>query len=248
MRFCSLGSGSRGNAHLVEKDDTTLLVECGFPPLTLKKRLASRYVSPAEITAALISHEHSDHTAGIKLLNQYSVPIYMSAGTARELDYPPGWRCLSPGEPLTINNLTITPLPVPHDVAEPLQFVVDDGIHQFAIFTDLGHVPPIVRRACATADVLAVECNYDEKMLREGSYPEVVKQRIAGNLGHLSNAAAAALVAVTKTDGKARHIIAAHLSDQNNTPDLARQALAAADGNATIHIADQKAGTEWIQV
>ena len=248
MRFCSLGSGSRGNAYLVEKADTTLLVECGFPPKTLKKRLAARYVAVEEISAALISHEHGDHVAGIKFLEQHSIPVYTSAGTARALGQLPNWHCVSAGEAFSLGGLTVEPFPIPHDVTEPMQFIIDDGTRRLAIVTDLGYVPPAVRRACAEVDALVVECNYDEEMLRNNpNYPQQIKDRISGDYGHLSNAAAAELVAQTK-GGKRRQIIAAHLSEKNNTPELARQAIAAADGGAAIHIAGQSAGTDWIQI
>lgn len=247
MRFCALGSGSRGNAYLVEKADTTLLVECGFPPRTLKKRLTARYVSLGEISAAFISHEHGDHVAGLALLTAHNIPLHMSAGTARALGHPPNWHCLSPGQAVCIGGLTVQPFPVPHDVTEPMQFVFDDGIHRLAIVTDLGYVPAALRRACAEADALVVECNYDAERLRNGNYPPHIKERIAGEYGHLSNAAAAALVAQTK-GGRRRKVIAAHLSERNNTEELVREALTAADDTAVLHIASQSAGTEWIQV
>lgn len=247
MRFCSIGSGSRGNAHIIEKGETTLLIECGFPPRTLQKRLSGRYLSPAEISAVLISHEHRDHVAGLSLMQRYQLACYMTAGTARQLAYPDNWQCLQPGEPLIINELTVTPLPVPHDVSEPVQFIIEDGVRKMVILTDLGHVTRGVQRACADADALLVECNYDEEMLMNGPYPESVKARIAGDYGHLSNRDAAALVRATK-NGRRRHIIGAHLSEHNNSEALVRQALQAADETAMVTIAGQHDGTDWLQL
>ena len=246
MRFCSLGSGSEGNAHIVEKGDTTLLIECGFSPRTLKKRLAQYYISPSALTAVFISHEHNDHVAGLALIKQYEIACYTSAGTARALRYPPNWRCLHPSEEVTVNELTIRPVPVPHDANEPLQFIIDDGVRRLAIFTDLGHVSRTIRELCADADALVIECNYDDQLLAgNNTYPESVKRRIAGNFGHLSNAAAAALVETTKSN-KRRQLIGVHLSEQNNREALVREALAGADNDADIHVASQQDGTDWI--
>lgn len=247
MRFCSLGSGSRGNAHLVEKGETTLLIECGFPARILKKCLAERYISPREISAVLISHEHKDHIAGMPLAEEFGIPCHMSAGTARALGYPDGWQRLSAGSAVHLGELTVLPLPVPHDAIEAMQFVIDDGSRRLAVFTDLGHVPPSVQSACQDADVLVVECNYDDDMLQQGSYPEHVKARIAGAYGHLSNQGAAQLVEKTK-NGRRRHIVGAHISEHNNAPALVGRLLAAADESAHIHIAGQQDGTGWIQL
>ena len=248
MRFCSLGSGSRGNAYVVDKGDTTLLIECGFAPRNLKKRLSNRYICPAEISAVLISHEHSDHVAGLSLIQNYDIPYYMSRGTARGLDFPRGWRCIEPLQSVVINELSVYAMPVPHDVNEPLQFVIDDGARRIVVFTDLGHVPRNVLHACQNADALVIECNYDEDMLRQGDYPEVVKERIKSDYGHLSNHDAARLITATQRNGKTRHIIGAHLSDKNNCPALVEKVLKSADERAMVHIADQQNGTDWIEI
>lgn len=247
MRFCSLGSGSRGNAHIVEKGNTTLLIECGFSHRTLKKRLLERYLSPLEINAVFISHEHSDHVAGLKFFIEHNIPYYMSAGTARALAHPPNWRCLAAGEQVMVGELSIEAIPVAHDVSEPMQFIIEDGVRKLAIFTDLGHISRNVLRACHDADALMVECNYDDEMLARGNYPTHIKERIAGDYGHLSNSMASQLIAATKRQ-KPRHIIAAHISAENNNETLVRRALKTADENATIHIASQSHGTDWIQL
>ena len=248
MRFCSLGSGSRGNAHIVEHGGATILLDCGFSYKTLKKRLAARFISPSEINAVFISHEHNDHTVGLKTFAKlHDVTCYMSAGTARALNFSGDWHCLTAGEAVAVDEIQVRPVPVPHDVSEPIQFVVDNGVRNLAVFTDLGHVSRAIHAACAVADMLVIECNYDEEGLRICTYPEQVKRRIAGDYGHLSNAAAAAVVAAS-SNGARRHIVAAHISRDSNTPELVQAALKKADPGGTIHVATQDEGTGWISV
>lgn len=248
MRFCSLGSGSRGNAYVVEHGGTTILVDCGFSYRSLKKRLAARFISPSEINAVFVSHEHNDHVLGLRtFISEHRTPCYMSAGTARALAFDLDWRCLTAGEAVVVDDLLVRPVPVPHDVAEPMQFVMESGARRLAMFTDVGHMSSAVVDACAAADALVIECNYDDDLLSAGDYPERVKERIAGDYGHLSNAAAATLVAVTK-NGRRRNIVAAHLSHDNNTGERAKAALTAADPASAIFVATQDDGCGWIDV
>lgn len=248
MRFCSLGSGSSGNAHIVESGETTLLIDCGFSRRRLLSRLDARRISVAELDAVIISHEHGDHAAGLDALAaEAKLPVYMSAGTARALAFAAPWRRLSANQTLTIGELSVLSVPVPHDVAEPLQFVIESGARRLALFTDLGHASAAVRRACVDLDALVVECNYDEEMLSRGKYPEHIKRRIAGDFGHLSNAAAAELARETK-GSRRRNIIAAHISKENNRPELAINALSAADRDALVSVATQEEGTDWLTI
>lgn len=249
MRFCSLGSGSRGNAHIVEHGETTVLIDCGFGLRTLRQRLAARHLSPGEINAVFISHEHGDHVRGLHaLLTQYNIICYMSRGTAQALGYPDGWQRLTHQEAVTVGDLSITPVSVPHDVAEPLQFVVESGARRLALFTDLGHVSSPVYDASLGADMLVIECNHDLMRLQQSPYPLSLKRRISGDYGHLSNAAAAGLVADTVAGGCRRTLVAAHISEENNTHDLAVSALRAADPSAGIVTVSQKDGTDWLSV
>ena len=253
MRFCSIGSGSSGNAHLIESGEVTVMIDCGFSYRTMKKRLAQRdIISPAEIDHLFISHEHNDHIAGLAtFLDRNKPALYMTAGTAqvlrgRGLELPAAMRYLTPGVAVHIADMLIMPVTVPHDVEQPVQFTVECGGRKLALFSDLGHVTPAVLDACYGADVLMVECNYNEKMLARSPYPEVVKERIAGRYGHLSNRAAAALIEKTRHPRR-RYVLAAHLSANNNTAECVRQDLAEHCGEE-VTIITQDAGIDWITV
>lgn len=251
MHFCCLGSGSRGNAYVVEKRATTLMIDCGFSLTDIKRRLVKNLLSPADIDALLITHEHSDHTAGLRrFLDAYPIPAYMSRGTAKKLNYPVGWRLLQAGKTLLIGDLQVLPVAVPHNAAEPLQFIIDDGAGRLGLMTDLGHTPPALCENLKNLNALIVECNYSASQLAANKrYPMEVKRRIAGDYGHLENEAAACLLGKIK-NGDMRHVVATHLSAENNTPTAARQALRQAiNGAATaIHVSDQENGADWLNI
>lgn len=249
MQFCTLGSGSRGNAHLVEHRGTTLMLDCGFTLPDLLRRLAKRAVTTAEIDAILISHEHADHVGGLRhLLSKAGVPVYMTRGTADALGCPKRWewREIAAGGEFSVGELQVLPFAVPHDAAEPVQFVFDDGARRLAIMTDIGEVPPRLSGGILqNLSAIIVECNYDRGMLAANrNYPRAVKERIAGALGHLDNDAAAKLITAINHRGL-RHIVAAHLSGQNNSPECVRRALEKACGGK-LAIAGQKDGTGWL--
>lgn len=247
MRFCFLGSGSRGNSYIVEHANTKVLVDCGFSRRDMHRRLARLFLSPTEINAVLITHEHSDHTRGLKQFMP-EIAVYMTHGTATKLKWAARYNTIRAEESFFVGRLQITPVAVPHDAAEPVQFVFADGVRKLAVFTDLGHITPTVRRWCADVDALAVECNYCPQMLADNPhYPPKLKSRIAGQLGHLENAQAAALISELKSP-KLRYVIAAHLSEKNNTSFLAHKALSIACDTIKISIAEQQTGTAWLSL
>lgn len=249
MRFCCLGSGSRGNAFVVEHGNTTVLIDCGFSGAGLVRRLARRFLDVAEINAVLVTHEHRDHISGLcKLLAASKAEVHMTSGTAQALCMERNWRRIEPGRPFTLGDLHVSPVTVPHDANEPVQFVFDDGERQLGIFTDLGHVTPAIHNACRKLRALIVECNYSARLLAANTrYPAHIKKRIAGAYGHLENAGAAALVAHIG-GGRLQHIVAAHLSANNNTAALAHEALAAVCPGNKITVATQNNGTEWMTI
>ncbi|MGI9338259.1 MAG: MBL fold metallo-hydrolase [Gammaproteobacteria bacterium] len=247
MQFCTLGSGSRGNAHLIEHRGTTLLLDCGFALSGLRRRLAQRAVAPAEIDAVLISHEHTDHVCGLRrLLAETGLPVYMTRGTAAAMHRPQEWRRIEEGGVFSIGELQVLPFGASHDAAEPVQFVFDDGERRLAVITDVGEVPPRLSGGILqNLSAIIVECNYDKAMLAANrNYPPAVKERIAGALGHLDNSAAARLIAEVNHRGL-RHVVAAHLSEQNNSPECVRRALHKACGGK-LTIAGQREGTGWL--
>lgn len=246
MRFCCLGSGSRGNAYAVESDSATILIDCGFSLPSLTKRMGRRFLSLHEIDAVLVSHEHGDHIAGLGKMR--GPDVYMTSGTATELKMPDA--CLiRAGASFSIRDVRIMPVTVPHDAREPVQFVISDGGNRaIGIFTDLGHVTPAVLDAAQDLDALVVECNYSNQLLQDNRrYPERVKQRIASDYGHLENEDAARFVE-RSISPRLRAVVAAHLSEENNTPHLARLALERVAPPNIIAVADQEAGTDWIAI
>jgi phosphoribosyl 1,2-cyclic phosphodiesterase len=251
MRFGCLGSGSKGNAWLVEAGDTRIMVDCGFGARETGRRLNRLGVDVDSLAAILVTHEHGDHGRGAARVAQAArCPVWLSHGSHAMLDAagdaPVSCRILDGHRMFAIGDLEITPYPVPHDAREPVQFVFSDGVRRFGLLTDAGHVTPHMEQVLEGCDALALECNHDVAMLEAGGYPAALKRRILGRYGHLDNAAAAALLGRVAGAGL-KHVVAAHLSEENNAPDLARAALAAALGceHDWIGVADQETGLDW---
>jgi len=255
IRFKSLGSGSTGNATVIqargEGPATHLLVDCGLGIRELDKRLAAAGMLAEQIDAVFITHEHADHIGcAQRLCARERIPVYMSEGTWAALgrpDFGGLLRLTADSQEFAVGGLLVRPFTVPHDAREPLQLTCTDGDRRLGVLTDLGHVSAHVEQELAGCATLLLECNHDEAMLRDGPYPWFLKQRVGGDWGHLANSAAAALAQSLLAAGRLRQVIAAHLSEQNNTPDLARAALLAALGSAAeIHVADGARGSEWL--
>jgi phosphoribosyl 1,2-cyclic phosphodiesterase len=251
MRFASLGSGSKGNALLVEVNTTRILVDCGFGLAEATRRLARLGVVPHDLAGIIVTHEHEDHIGGVG--RKHGVPVWLTTGTLRGLEglFDTGLDvCLIRGYiAFSIGDVSVEPFPVPHDAREPAQFVFSDGTRRLGVLTDAGHVTVHMQRCLNGCDALFLECNHDAEMLRVGDYPERLKARIASRFGHLDNEAAAALLAGVD-QSRLQHVVAAHLSESNNRPDLARNSLASALGCAAdwIAVADQQAGLDWRQI
>lgn len=251
MRFASLGSGSRGNALLVEAGATRLLLDCGFGPRDIAIKLGRLGLSPNDLSGILVTHEHSDHVAGAyKLAMRHCLAVWMTHGTyaaaPRGQGEMPKIMLVDSHQPFQVGDLELHPFPVPHDAREPVQYVFSDGRHRLGVVTDLGSSTPHLERVLTACDALVLECNHDAEMLQRGVYPAHLKRRIAGRFGHLDNEASASLLAALDT-GKLQHLIAAHLSQQNNTPALAQAALAEVLGcsAAWVGVADQEEGFGW---
>jgi phosphoribosyl 1,2-cyclic phosphodiesterase len=198
MRFASLGSGSRGNATLIESGSTLVMVDCGFSRRETERRLARLGRSAAQLAALLVTHEHGDHIRGVcALARQYDLPVWLSAGTRLMLreDSPPGIHCIDAQAGIRLGDLEVLPFTVPHDAREPCQFVFADGNHRFGLLTDTGRITAHIRDCLDGCDALMLECNHDPAMLAGGPYSASLKARVGGPLGHLSNAQAAGLLA-----------------------------------------------------
>jgi phosphoribosyl 1,2-cyclic phosphodiesterase len=251
VRFASIGSGSEGNGLVVEAGDTRILIDCGFGVRDTAARLARIGVAPETLSAILVTHEHSDHVGGVPAFAaRHRIPVWLTFGTMSVVGAKFAGMERVYGfdshERFAIGALEIQPVTVPHDAREPVQYVIGDGAHRLGVLTDIGTSTAHVETCLSGCDALVLECNHDLGMLANGDYPPSLKQRIASRFGHLHNEAAAELLARIDTS-RLVHIIAAHLSRENNTPALASMALATALNCATawIGIANQFTGFDW---
>lgn len=250
MRFASLGSGSRGNALLVECGKTRVLIDAGFGPREMVRRLGRLGLASGDVDAVLVTHEHSDHIGGaFACARRFGWSLQLTHGTlaaSRDHGTDVCTRIIDSHDAFSIGDISVHPFPVPHDAREPVQFVLTDGARRLGVLTDAGHVTPHMVAMLDDCDALVLECNHDVAMLEQGKYPPALKRRIGGLWGHLDNAAAASLLARIGI-GKLQHVLAAHLSEENNSPRLARAALSAALGceQDWIGIATQEDGFPW---
>lgn len=279
MRFCSLGSGSTGNASLIEARDgqrvTRVLLDCGFSQKELAARLARAGVGIEQLDAIFVTHEHGDHVGcSVALARRHRIPLWMSRGTWQAVQRLP-----RPVDPLFADDeqvasaigahadvplhfardgqaielpggLRLLPYTVPHDAREPLQLICCDARdRRIGVLTDAGSATPHLLQQLGGCHALLLECNHDPALLANSRYPASLKLRIGGRLGHLSNATAASILAAVRHTAL-RHVVAAHLSEQNNTPQLARQSLAHELGalEDDIMVADPRHGTPWLAV
>ena len=250
MRFASLGSGSAGNALVVESGRTRLMLDCGFGLNDTVHRLARLGLQPADLAGIVITHEHSDHIGGVgRFARKHALPVWLTAGTlsmAQDMD-DAEVRVIDSHEQFAIGDLAVQPFPVPHDAREPVQFVFGDGAKRLGVLTDVGCSTPHIETMLADVEALILECNHDRTMLAEGAYPLGLKRRVGGRFGHLENSQSAELLSKLKHD-KLQCVMAAHISRKNSTPALARRALAqvldCADDE--VRVACQFAGFDWI--
>ncbi|MGH9489729.1 MAG: MBL fold metallo-hydrolase [Terriglobales bacterium] len=224
VRLSILGSGSGGNCTVISTTRTTLMLDAGFSRRETRRRMAVAGLT-GPVHAVLVSHEHQDHVQGLRLLAaEFAAPVYGNAGTRAALGPEAGrvtrWESFCSGTPFTIGDIEVTPVPVPHDAAEPVAFTFRCEGVKLGFVTDLGGLTPTVEAALEGCDGLVFEANHDLEMLKTGPYAWALKERVLSPLGHLSNDAMAAYLA-RAFDGAAAHLVLAHLSAQNNVPALA---------------------------
>ena len=257
IRFTSLGSGSEGNALLIEAGSTRLLIDCGLPVRQALARIEARGIDPAGLDAILVTHEHGDHVGGVMALaRKTGATVCLTRGThaavhLRTVDACKGvtLRIIDSHEPFTLGSVEIQPFPVPHDAREPVQYVVVHGDLRLGVLTDLGTLTPHVERSLQDCDGLVLEFNHDPALLAASSYPESLKQRIAGRYGHLCNRDAAGFLGRLNL-GRLQHIVAAHLSQSNNSPDhvLAAVREVLVDVPGSFYVATQEDGFDWLEL
>jgi len=251
MRIASLGSGSRGNATLVQYQDTTLLVDNGFSLKQFTRRLERLEIELDAIDAVLLTHEHGDHSGGVeRLCARHEIPLWTAVGTARAA-LSPGfeYQRLIAGRKVIIGGIEVVPVTVPHDASEPLQFIfhqLDNG-KRLGILTDTGHITRHIVEAFSCLDALLLEFNYDAEMLASGPYPDMLKQRVGGNLGHLSNEQSIDLLRQIDTDSL-NCLIAGHISEKNNKSTIVDQLIRQMENIPVPVLADQEAGFGWISI
>lgn len=263
MRFASLGSGSEGNALLVAADtksscpgtrQTQVLMDCGFGLKSTLMRLARLGVSAEQLNGIVVTHEHGDHIGGVaRLARKFNLPVWLTHGTLRS--QPKVFAGVThvheidPHQAFVIGDIEITPYPVPHDAAEPVQFVFDDGLRRLGVLTDAGCSTAHIERMLSGCHALVLECNHDSDMLMNGDYPYFTKQRVSGRTGHLNNQDAAGILGRLDVS-RLQHLVAAHLSRKNNTVALATQALCDALGCGAdwVQVATQEEGFPWLEI
>ncbi len=251
MQIASLGSGSKGNATLVKHASTTILVDCGFSLKQFGLRLSRLELLPDNIDAILVTHEHSDHSGGVlRLANSFDLPVWSTRGTARSAfteDFR--YHDLRGGHAFSIGSLDILPVTVPHDAGEPVQFIFEDRDtgKKLGLLTDTGHITSHITSVYDKLDGLLLEFNYDEEMLEQGPYPYSIKQRVGGDLGHLSNFQSMSLLRSIDTR-RMSCLIAGHISENNNSPDLVAEQLSQLADIPNPILASQNNGFGWISI
>ena len=251
MRFASLGSGSEGNALIVEVGNTRLMLDCGMPVRETERRLARLGLAPADLAGVVVTHEHSDHIDGVlPFVRRHNLKAWMTWGSLRAAlgDGLPEAEVIviDSHEVFAVGDIEVHPYPVPHDAREPVQYVFSDGAMRLGVLTDAGASTRHIEAMLTGCDALVLECNHDGAMLANGPYPTFLKERIGGPFGHLANHLAAQILSAIDCS-RLKHLVAAHLSQRNNTPELARAALAAVLGctHDWIQVADQNEGFTW---
>ena len=253
MQFASLGSGSAGNSFLAKQNKSLLMVDCGFAIQDIVFRLNRLNEVPENISGILLTHEHEDHVKGaFKLANKFKIPIWLSYGTYKMCEkhinksYEIDLKIIDSHNTFEIEDFIILPFPVPHDAREPTQFILSDGKYKLGILTDTGSSTPHIEKVLQELDALIIEFNHDLNLLELSDYGDSLKKRIRGKLGHLDNQTAAEILGKLQFK-KLKHLVAAHLSEKNNSEQLVKDVIVGKIGCESdwIKIATQVDGTPW---
>ena len=251
MRFSSIGSGSKGNSTIIEHDDTVILVDCGFSLKETEKRLSISGLAPSKINAILVTHEHSDHIRGVSsLAKKYKIPVMATAGTSKFLRNSSALNltCIDTQSDFHIENLTVTPVPVPHDAREPVQFIIRGGLLTFGILTDVGAITEHIIELYQRCDGLMIESNHDEDMLLNGSYPRSLKNRVGGNWGHLNNKQMLYFLKNIELE-QLQELVIGHISENNNSVSLVKETISEISKQlSSVSYATQNEGFDWIRL
>jgi phosphoribosyl 1,2-cyclic phosphodiesterase len=245
LSFCILASGSRGNAIFVSDGSTGILVDAGLSGIEIQRRMTAAGLVPQQISAILVTHEHSDHIQGVGVLSRrFSIPVYMTDATrsaAAGIGSIGDFRPITSGVPFRVNALECHPFSLPHDAADPVGFTFQRNGCKLGLATDLGTPTAMIKRHLDGCAALILEANHDPRMLSEGPYPWPLKQRIGSRTGHLSNVSTLTLLEELRHP-ELQVVVLAHLSETNNTPEKARQEIAPAleGSTTTLLVANQQ--------
>lgn len=253
MRFSTLGSGSAGNATVIQQDGEAIMIDCGLSVRQIEKRLSVLEIPPQTLLAIVLTHEHDDHIAGAASFSRkHRVPVYTTSGTHRGADgrLTNAYSVIefAPEDTLEIGIFSLEPAIVPHDAREPCQFVVAADDRRLGILTDLGTVTPHLIRHFQALDALVLEFNHDEDLLSSSPYPASLQARIGGQFGHLSNDQAERMLSQLDLT-RITHLVAAHLSENTNSPERVKPYLGRhTPDHASWRIASQHTVLPWCEV
>lgn len=227
MRFCSLASGSSGNCHLINDGEHSILIDAGLSGKQIENKIKEIDIDLKSLSAILVSHEHSDHICGVGVLSRrYNIPIYANEGTWTGMESKIGKikdeniKYFKSNESFSIRDFNIKPYSISHDANEPVGFSIEKNKVKVSIATDLGYINEDIMEQIKDSNLVVLESNHDEEMLKAGSYPYYLKRRILSNFGHLSNEAAGNAI-VDLVSRNVKSVLLAHLSRENNFPELA---------------------------
>jgi len=253
MKFCSLGSGSSGNSYIVSQNKTNLVIDCGFSLIEFENRIKRQGLSPLDITAIFLTHEHDDHSKGVfAFAEKYKKTIYLTYGTLKmcnkkiKKSYKISAKIINPLETIKLNDLKVLSIPVPHDAREPVQFKFESEDQSLAIITDLGHPTKLLINEIQEINALILESNHDINLLSRSIYPKTLKDRIQSDFGHLSNKQSLEILKKINLK-KLKWLGAAHLSRENNSPGLVKDSWKKVFEDK-INIIDPDFGIPWVSI
>ena len=251
MKFASLGSGSKGNATIIDTEHGCLMIDCGFSIKETTRRLERIAKSPQDISAILVTHEHSDHWKGVlPFSSKFSIDVYATAGCYRAVNVSPSssklFKIVCSHTGFMINRVQVQPIPVPHDANEPVQYIFSYDQYRLGILTDVGNITPYIIQQYNNCTGLLVEANHDVELLQAGVYPKFLKDRVAGQWGHLNNAQTASLLSAIDQQSIQKLVIG-HISESNNNSARVKQAIEDVFASSEkIIYANQNEGFDWV--
>jgi phosphoribosyl 1,2-cyclic phosphodiesterase len=251
VKFASLGSGSKGNATIIDTEHGCLMIDCGFSIKETARRLERVGKSPQDISAILVTHEHSDHWKGVlPFASKFSIDVYATAGCYRAVNVSPSTskllKVICSHSEFMINNVHVLPIPVPHDANEPVQYIFSYDQYRLGILTDVGNITPYIVEQYNNCSGLLVEANHDIELLQAGAYPKFLKDRVAGQWGHLNNHQTASLLSAIDQQSIQKLVIG-HISESNNNSARVKQAIEDVfPRSEKIIYANQNEGFDWM--